>query len=335
MSSANDVYPPMTSGGSAGQARLAMGHPEKYEFSRLAAYGMSGAAAHQDVQCTLMRVVESTVEPLEERFICGSLLGAIGDPRIRVFEPEMIPIAPAEVDVIIGSSDVELLLAEERFSGVGLRREWLQKEVPKHPVRLGRYELSKYPVTNREYAQFLKDTGSTDFPQTWTFGEFDIFKANHPVYGLSFDSAEQYCRWLSEATGRTFRLPSEEEWEYAAAGPERRAFPWGNKFESGLANTAELGLMCTSPVGIFHEGVSSFGCHDLAGNVEEFTSSDYSPYPGGVHVEDDLSRRLGSYKITRGGSFARNGDLARCARRHGPYPDQLYPVGFRLAATAD
>jgi formylglycine-generating enzyme required for sulfatase activity len=70
----------------------------------------------------------------------------------------------------------------------------------------------------------------------------------------------------------------------------------------------------------------------MAGNVEEWTSTDYHPYPNGSFVADDLA--YGSrdgYKILRGGSFARSGDLARCARRHGPHPDPVFRYrGFRL-----
>ncbi|MFN2497323.1 MAG: SUMF1/EgtB/PvdO family nonheme iron enzyme, partial [Pseudonocardiaceae bacterium] len=65
--------------------------------------------------------------------------------------------------------------------------------------------------------------------------------------------------------------------------------------------------------------------------VEEYTAEDYRPYPGGEHVIDDLTTRGGSYRVTRGGSFTRYGDVARCARRHGWYPRAIYAVGFRLA----
>jgi formylglycine-generating enzyme required for sulfatase activity len=68
----------------------------------------------------------------------------------------------------------------------------------------------------------------------------------------------------------------------------------------------------------------------MAGNIEEFTADSYRPYPGGRAVLDDLYERNPQYRIARGGSFARHGDLARCQRRHGWYPKELYAMGFRL-----
>jgi len=111
-------------------------------------------------------------------------------------------------------------------------------------------------------------------------------------------------------------LPSEAEWEYAAAGPERREFPWGADFNPDCANSAESNVRMVTPVGTFPAGAS---------RVSEW-------YRGGVEVDDDLRRILGcDYQVCRGGSFTRYADLTRCRRRHGPYPSSLYPIGFRLA----
>jgi formylglycine-generating enzyme required for sulfatase activity len=93
----------------------------------------------------------------------------------------------------------------------------------------------------------------------------------------------------------------------------------------------ELGLLSTTPVGSFPEGASPFGVLDMAGTVEEYVSTHYHAYPGGDLVEDDLFKAVGCYRIARGGAFNRFSDLARCGRRHGPYPKSLYAIGFRLA----
>jgi formylglycine-generating enzyme required for sulfatase activity len=71
----------------------------------------------------------------------------------------------------------------------------------------------------------------------------------------------------------------------------------------------------------------------MAGNVEEYVADEYRPYPGGPFVEDHLVESHGTYRVSRGGSFARFGDLARTRRRHGAFPSPLYPVGFRLATS--
>jgi formylglycine-generating enzyme required for sulfatase activity len=155
--------------------------------------------------------------------------------------------------------------------------------------------------------------------------------ANRPVYTVSPEAADAYVAWLAEKTGRSFRLPTEAEWEYAAAGIERREFPWGHVFDSRRVNTREGDFLCTTPVGMYPDGATPEGICDLAGNVEEFVSNDYVPYPGGRPVIDDLMQNRGSYRVARGGSFTRFRDLARTRRRHGRYQSSIYVMGFRLA----
>jgi toxoflavin biosynthesis protein ToxD len=110
--------------------------------------------------------------------------------------------------------------------------------------------------------------------------------------------------------------------------------PWGSDFEAHRANTVEGGPLQTTPIGIYPEGASPFGLFDMAGNVEEFVADLYTPYPGGQAIRDELGTE-GSYRIARGGSFTRHGDLARCRRRHGWYNSELYAIGFRLAEGAN
>jgi formylglycine-generating enzyme required for sulfatase activity len=157
--------------------------------------------------------------------------------------------------------------------------------------------------------------------------------ANHPVWTVPPEAADAYAQWLSQRTGRSFRLPSESEWEYAATGGDSREFPWGDEFRPDLANTIEQGPLSTTPVGIYPLGRSPFGCDDMAGNVEEYVADEYRPYPGGANVDDELSSEAAVYRIARGGSYTRYGDLARCRRRHGWYDKPIYPMGFRLAET--
>jgi formylglycine-generating enzyme required for sulfatase activity len=220
----------------------------------------------------------------------------------------------------------------DRFAGLGLDRSWIEKECPRHSVTLPAFRLARYPVTNSEYRDFLLATGHPELPSSWAFRQFPAARANHPVYTVSASAADAYAQWLARATGRAFRLPTEAEWEWAAAGPQGQEFPWGAHFDADRANTAETGLFDTSPVGAFVGGESAFGIADLAGNVEEYVAGDYAAYPGGPFIADHLVQIHGTYRVARGGSFARFRDLARTRRRHGHNPrSATYAMGFRLA----
>jgi toxoflavin biosynthesis protein ToxD len=206
-------------------------------------------------------------------------------------------------------------------------RSWITKEMPQHPVRLDAYLISQFPITNGQYRPFL-DTCCAPMPESLVMGEPD----DHPVWGVSYGDARRYADFVSMHTRSRFRLPTEPEWEYAARGPRGYTYPFGQVFSSEKCNTLEAGIGHTTSVSQYAEYASGFGICDMAGNVEEWTSTDYHPYPNGSFVADDLA--CGSrdgYKILRGGSFARSGDLARCARRHGPHPDPVFRYrGFRL-----
>jgi formylglycine-generating enzyme required for sulfatase activity len=269
---------------------------------------------------------------LAVRVASGNLLALVGDPRLCIMQPSMIDIPGGEVEVGLPPDEVDAVL--ERFAGLRLARSWIEKECPRHRTTLRPYRIARYPVTNLEYRAFLLDSGHSELPSSWDFHRFPQERSNHPVYTISPESADAYARWLAQRTGRDFRLPSEAEWEWAASGPERREFPWGSIFDADLANTAETGLFCSSSVGAFAGGESPFGLADMAGNVEEYVADLYAAYPGGSHVEDHLVKIHGSYRVARGGSFARFRDLARTRRRHGHNPKSTtYAMGFRLAET--
>ena len=280
----------------------------------------------------LVALCEETAAPLVDRLAAGNLLALLGDSRIEVFAPGMIRIPGAEAEIGLPPADIDGVLA--RFAGLGLERPWIAKEAPRHKVAVRTFAIARYPVTNAEYREFLMATGHAEIPDSWHFRRFPADRANHPVYTVSAAAADAYCAWLSEATGRAFRLPTETEWEYAAGGPAGREFPWGATFDADLANTAETGLFQTTPVGIFVGGASPFGVSDMAGNVEEYVADSYAPYPGGDFIADHLVDIHGSYRVARGGSFARFRDLARTRRRHGHNPrSAAYAMGFRLAET--
>jgi formylglycine-generating enzyme required for sulfatase activity len=280
----------------------------------------------------LVEYIQDPLSSLAVRLAAGKILGFTTDRRIRTFEPQMQPVPGGAVQVGLPVAEIDSVMHAMR--GLGLQRSWIEKETPRFTVMLDSFSLAKYPVTNGEYRAFLEDSLEPRIPENWPFGQFPAERSNHPVYGLTVDDVEAYIDWLNQRTGRRFRLPSESEWEYAAAGPENRVFPWGHDFLPDHCNTAESGIFSTTAVGSFPRGVSPFGCLDMAGNVEEYVADDYAPYPGGHSVDDDLVNTVGTYRIARGGSFTRFRDLARNCRRHGRYPRPIYVMGFRLAETA-
>ena len=278
----------------------------------------------------LLNKVESSQTCLAERIACGNLLALQGDSRIDVLNPSMVTIPAARVQVGLPIDKVDAVMAE--LEGLGLNRMWIEKECPQYSIDLEAFKLCKYPVTNAQYKLFLTETLDAEIPTSWELRRYPLERSNHPVYTVSARAADTFTKWLSERTGRNFRLPTEAEWEYAASGLQHYEFPWGAKFNADFANTAESGLFTSTPVGIFCEGYSPFGLADMAGNVEEYVSDQYQAYPDGLLVTDHLVDIHGQYRVARGGSFARFRDLARTRRRHGHNPKSAtYAMGLRLA----
>jgi formylglycine-generating enzyme required for sulfatase activity len=312
--------------------RAAMGLPEAYVPPVGEDLSAEVATLRFAPTDELVALVESTVEPLERRLAAGLVLGLVGDPRCADLDPVMVDVPAGRAVLGLDPDRVDALhAAYERF---GVKRNWIEKECPRFEVDLPAFRIGRYPVTNSQYLAFLKDGGREHLPTSWAFGRMPAGTENQPVYTVTPEAADAYVTWLAEVTGRPFRLPTEYEWEYAAAGPTGQDFPWGDEFGEGHANTMELTLLSTTPVGAFPLGASPFGVLDAAGNVEEYVADHYHPYPGWPVVEDDLFKELGFYRVARGGAFNRFQDLARCQRRHGPYPKSLYAIGLRVAEDA-
>lgn len=204
--------------------------------------------------------------------------------------------------------------------------------------QLPAYEITVTPITNAQYAAFVEATGhpAPDVDQeTWlsyrqrlTYGATRRFawsdgappegRDDHPVVLVDYADVRAYAAWLSEATGRTWRLPTEEEWEKAARGTEGWAYPWGNAWDPELANTADEGPEDSLPVGRFPGGASPFGLLDVAGQVYEWTSTEQSP---GRH-------------FVKGGSWNDRGcGACRPSARDGrPDRQRNVDLGFRLVA---
>ena len=153
-----------------------------------------------------------------------------------------------------------------------------------------------------------------------------------PVVGINWYEANAYCAWLSAVSGRTFRLPTELEWEKAARGANGRIYPWGDDFHPNKCNSVEGRIYRMTPVGLYPSGISPTGIFDASGNVWEWTASYYKAYPG---QKEDLVKEYGEkYRVVRGGSWDAERRYVRCAYRNWFVPDSFPDdFGFRLVST--
>jgi toxoflavin biosynthesis protein ToxD len=258
-------------------------------------------------------------KPLNMRLAAGNALGLIVPPKSCPEKPDLVHIPAGPFTM--GSTEEDALAAAAAY---GLPKEWFLKEIPKRQVTVDEFSIMRYLVTNAEFSLFLQKTGHSR-PDQWDAG-FVSRHPNHPVWGVTWQSACDYAEYLSQHVKMRFRLPSEMEWEKAARGTDGRQYPWGETWKDGMCNTKEANIGATSPVGLFWSGRSPYGCLDIAGNVEEWTSDWYQPYPGThLHIDDAGQ----AYRVTRGGAWNKRGDTVRCARRHGPLFRDVR-VGIRL-----
>src|SRR5213080_232044 len=174
-------------------------------------------------------------------------------------------------------------------------------EVPTHAVTVAGFAMDKTEVTNAEYAQFIREANHAP-PEQWGSIKAPVGEELLPVSNISYEDAVAFAAWRSKRDGVTYRLPTEEEWEYAARnGDKDNLYPWGNTWQSGRAATAESGVGTAQAVGTYAQGMNRWGVLDLVGNVWEWTSSKASLYKG------DTEERLAQQKdwiVIRGGGYA-------------------------------
>jgi gamma-glutamyl hercynylcysteine S-oxide synthase len=255
--------------------------------------------------------------------------------------------------------------------GTNDRRAAYDNERPLHSVRVDPFLIDVAPVTNGAYLTFMAAGGYSD--QTWwspagrawlseTRAESPQFwhrppgggggsgdwwsrsmdrsapvAPDHPVIHVSFYEAEAFAAWAGK------RLPTEIEWEAAATwdpGAGRsREFPWGDEpVTADLANVDQLSFG-TTPLGAYPRNVSPIGCYGMIGDVWEWTSSDFGPYPGfetfPYREYSEVFFGSPDYKVLRGGSWATRSIVARSTFRNWDYPQrrQIFS-GFRCARDA-
>jgi formylglycine-generating enzyme required for sulfatase activity len=255
-------------------------------------------------------------------------------------EPEWVEIPAGEFWMGTASEDIPALI--QKYGG---KSEYYQAEVPLHRLYLPAYHMAITPVNNTQYALFVRDAGQRP-PQHWRADAPPRGLENHPAVNVSWYDAMTYCRWLSEKIGRPVFLPSEAEWEKAARGDgEPRLFPWGDRWREFQCNSAELGLEDTTPIGVFAQGASPYGCLDMSGNIWEWTRSIYGRWDSqkSSHLDifgypyqsedgrEDLTRSDDFSRVLRGGAFHSGSRGVRCACRDGYDPGSFDGyIGFRV-----
>jgi gamma-glutamyl hercynylcysteine S-oxide synthase len=259
-------------------------------------------------------------------------------------------VEPGRVLVPGGPFTLGVDAATEPFS--------LDNERPAHTVDVGSFWIGRFPVSNRQWLEFIGDGGyqrpefwssrgwahrtqaGLERPLFWTadgtrrrFGQEEEVPPDEPAQHVSYFEAEAFARWSGG------RLPTETEWEKACAwdpvARARRTWPWGTEPPGQeRANLGGLGLR-PAPVGAFPDGASAYGVEQMIGDVWEWTSSDFVPWPGFtpmIYRDYSLPFFGGDYKVLRGGSWAVAPSTIRPSFRNWDHPirRQIF-TGVRVA----
>jgi formylglycine-generating enzyme required for sulfatase activity len=239
-----------------------------------------------------------------------------------------------------------------------------EDERPAHRVHLDDFLIAVHPVTQMEYLRFISETGHRvpaiyELPVVVSAGGRDrerTFRSvgqsyawvdsappgdrlNHPVTLVRWDDAAAYCSWLSKATGRAIRLPTEAEWEKAARGGiDGKRYPWGERLDRNMAN------FLTDPSLKAIHGTTAcrtyppnaYGLFDMTGNVWEWVNDWYAPdYYASAPTRNPAGPPEGRLRLLRGGGWlVADPRMLSCSHRHKVPPDTYsYGIGFRVACS--
>jgi gamma-glutamyl hercynylcysteine S-oxide synthase len=282
--------------------------------------------------------------------------------QLRVGEPLLGPGSPLPPGRALPQDSVVVPAGPFTLGVDGLDEPWsLDNERPAHTVELPAYRIARAPVSNAEWQAFI-DAGGYENPAWWStrgwahrveaglerplfwsadgsrrrFGIVEDIPPDEPVQHVCFFEAEAFAAWAGG------RLPSEQEWEKACAwdpvAGQRRRWPWGAlNWTPDLANLATPGseALRPAPVGAYPAGASAYGVEQLIGDVWEWTTSSFEPWPGFepmLYADYSAPFFGGDYRVLRGGSWAVGGASIRPSFRNWDHPirRQIF-CGLRLA----
>jgi len=205
-------------------------------------------------------------------------------------------------------------------------------EKPVHRVWVDAFELAVYQATNEEYASFL---AAMHYPEPLCWNDSNFNHPKMPVVALSWHEAVAYCEWLSLETRKSYRLPSEAEWERAArGGAELSLYPWGDAPPELVPDYTERWKSGPELVGLYPP--NAYGIHNLGDNVHEWCADWYDAnYYGHSPERNPRGSGNGNRRASRGGSWRHHIKVSRSAARSSIPPAFKYAdYGFRLARSS-
>ncbi len=278
--------------------------------------------------------------------------------------PEMKFLPPGSYTKGSPASLVNELDWERHISGVRILWESPQVDITiEKPFAIARFE-----VTRDQFAEFVKATGHETQPHcvVWA-GDWDTGEngkswrdpgipqaSDHPAVCVSKNDARAYAAWLSEITGRTYRLPTEAEWEYASRAGSTTVYPWGDDgsevcrygniadatmggaFPARAHQTCNDTWLYTSPAGMFEP--NAWGLYDMIGNAWEWVADCWMPNHSAMPGDGAaVSTGFCDESPLRGGAYGTGPLFTRSATRGGPDPEDMRQswIGFRVAAEAE
>lgn len=200
-------------------------------------------------------------------------------------------------------------------------------ESPRHRVWIDAFKIGRTSVTRRDYARFLDETGHPE-PAGWDDTAFVC--PDLPVVGVSWFDAVSYCDWLSALLKRTFRLPTEAEWEKACrGGMDGAEFAWGNE----LPTRIEYSGKWTGPRPVGQFSPNGYGLFNMGDNVHEWCADWYAQdYYQSSPKRNPKGPEQGTRRVSRGGSWRHQIKASRAAHRSSLPPEYRYTdYGFRVA----
>jgi formylglycine-generating enzyme required for sulfatase activity len=245
-------------------------------------------------------------------------------------EPQTLPAGSTFRDTLTdGSFGPEMVVIPAGTFRMGdIQGGGSSDEQPVHEVYVGQFAMGKFEVTFAEYDKFAEADGR-EKPDDRGWG-----RGNRPVMNVTWYDATAYTEWLSNQTGKQYRLPTEAQWEYAARAGTETKYWWGNEIGENKANCYANycgdSFEYTSDVGSF--AANQFGLYDTSGNLWEWTCSEYeNPYNGKESKCNNNANKYISLSL-RGGSWDNLVRNVRSADRdRDTPPTRNYNIGFRIS----